>query len=68
VVPDSRSRAAAAIYGLDRFQERQWKRLEAALGGGSESRQEASKDEASSGDTKRGTSPRRRVIPSRWMG
>jgi phage terminase large subunit GpA-like protein len=62
------ARAAAAIHGLDRFQERQWKRLEAALGGSSESRQDASKDTASSGNANHGTLPRRRVIRSKWMG
>jgi len=62
------ARAAAAIYGIDRFQERQWKRLEEALGSSGESRQDAFKDAAHSGDAKRGASPRRRVIRSRWMG
>ena len=60
------ARAAAAIYGIDRFQERQWKRLEAALGSVSESPPEAATE---SGPARRSSQgERRRVIRSKWMG
>ena len=62
------ARAAAAIHGLDRFQERQWKRLEAALGSTAESGQDAAGSAASSRDAKPRTHPGRRVIRSHWMG
>jgi len=62
------ARAAAAIFGIDRFQERHWRRLEGALGTRSDGAP------ASPGADERGparrSSPRerRRVIRSNWMG
>ncbi len=57
------ARAGAAIYGIDRFQERQWKRLEEALGGvvGDAPRNTASPQTG----RKR---PPRRMTRSKWMG
>ena len=60
------ARAAAAIHGLDRFQERHWRRMEEALGSvpGPNDRQDASP-----GTSNKTPSPRRRrVIRSNWMG
>jgi len=62
------ARAAAAVYGLDRFQERHWKRLEEALGTGEAGGGEARKDAPPPGEVGRATSARRRVIRSKWMG
>ena len=57
------ARAAAAIYGIDRFQERQWKRFEAVLGA------PASESEASpAARIDRAATPRPRVSRSKWMG
>jgi phage terminase large subunit GpA-like protein len=59
------ARAAAAIHGIDRFQERHWRRMEEALGTvpGRSDREDASPPAS------RTPSPRRRrVIRSNWMG
>ena len=68
------ARAGAAIFGIDRFQERQWRRLEQAAGLGTESASESSTH--SSGEAAPGVKRSRainsrggrRVIRSNWMG
>ena len=60
------ARAGAAIYGIDRFQERQWKRLEEALGGKAGPEPSGTKDAVSDGAPR--SAGRRRVIRSNWMG
>ncbi len=59
------ARAAAWIAGIDRFQERHWRRMEEALG----SVAERNDSEDASPPANRTPSPRRRrVIRSNWMG
>ena len=60
------ARAAAAIYGIDRFQERQWKRIEQALGSVSESPRETAPEGGSA--HQRSRQEHRWVSRSKWMG
>jgi phage terminase large subunit GpA-like protein len=57
------ARAAAAIYGLDRFEERHWRRMEEAMSGVGERHD----DEPSPQRPLPVRSPARRVIHSGYM-
>ena len=61
------ARAAAWIAGADRFPERRWRRLEAALANQAVPDQAVSKDAAMTSTTTR-SAGRRRVTRSKWMG
>ena len=61
------ARAAAWIAGADRFPERRWRRLEAALANEAAPDQAVPKDAAMTSTTTR-PAERRRVTRSKWMG
>ena len=61
------ARAAAWIAGADRFPERRWRRMEAALANEAEPDQAVPKDAAMTSATTR-PAGRRRVTRSKWMG
>ena len=61
------ARAAAWIAGADRFPERRWRRLEAALETDGETGRDGAKNAAASDPATR-PAGRRRVTRSKWMG
>ena len=61
------ARAAAWIAGADRFPERRWRRMEAALAGNTGPERAATKD-ATAPDPGSRPAARRRVTRSKWMG
>ena len=61
------ARAAAWIAGADRFPERRWRRLEAALETDGETGRDGAKNAAASDPVTR-PAGRRRVTRSKWMG
>ena len=61
------ARAAAWIAGADRFPERRWRRMEAALAGNTVPERAGTKDAAASDPGSR-RAGRRRVTRSKWMG
>ena len=61
------ARAAAWIAGADRFPERRWRRLEAALAGNTGPERAGTKDAAAPDPGSR-PAGRRRVTRSKWMG
>ena len=61
------ARAAAWIAGADRFPERRWLRMEAALAGNTGPQRAGAKDAAAS-DAGSRPAGRRRVTRSKWMG
>ena len=60
------ARAAAWIAGADRFPERRWRRMEAAVANEAEPEYAAPRDAASDPDPR--PAERRRVTRSKWMG
>ncbi len=61
------ARAAAWIAGADRFPERRWRRMEAALAGNTGPERAGTKDAAAPDPGSR-PAGRRRVTRSKWMG